>query len=139
MLGLFVSAIVPTPDVVLYIILIQLFTQIILSGAMFPLDTPISKLMISHWTMDAMGSSVDIPKLNEESLSCSVIEKPIHASDGSMQTERDINCDSAAQDDLDLDYEHTEEHLLLTWAALGAQIILWGVLTMIVQARQKPD
>lgn len=141
MLGLFVSAIVPTLDVVLYIILIQLFTQIILSGALFPLDTPISKLMISHWTMDAMGSSVDVPGLNEDSLVCSVYEQQVPAPDGTVQTQRGINCDSAAQDpeDLDLDYEHSEEHLLLTWGALIGQAFFWGLLTLIVQVRKKPD
>ncbi|MGC9398145.1 MAG: FHA domain-containing protein [Anaerolineae bacterium] len=139
MLGLFISAVVPGPDVVLYIILIQLFTQIILSGAMFPLDTPIAKLMISHWTMDAMGSSVDVPGLNEDSLSCNVWEQEVPRPDGATQVERGIRCESAAAapEDLDLDYEHSKEHLLTSWAALVAQIVFWGVLTTIVQARRR--
>ncbi|MGC9357887.1 MAG: hypothetical protein ACP5GX_08475, partial [Anaerolineae bacterium] len=63
------------------------------------------------------------------------------APDGTLQTQRGINCDSAAQDpdDLDLDYEHSEKHLLLTWGALIGQAFFWGLLTLIVQVRKKPD
>ncbi len=53
MFGLFISAIVPSQDVVLYIILVQLFVQIILSGTLFPLGDSAaaklaSKMVISH-------------------------------------------------------------------------------------------
>jgi ABC-type multidrug transport system ATPase subunit len=133
MLGLFISAVIPSADVLMYIILVQLFVQIILSGGLFPLDSPVSKLVISHWTMDAMGSTVDVPGLNEESMSCSVIEKP--AEDGTGM-EKDIDCGSAAVEELDLDYEHSEEHLLLTWGVLMGQAVVWCVLTIIVQTRK---
>lgn len=132
MLGLFVSAIVPTADVVLYVILIQLFVQIILSGTLFPLpDNPASKLVISHWTMDAMGSTVDIPALNDKSQVCQVVPR--------MDGGKEIACESAARDkeDLGLEYEHSSKHLLLTWGALLAQTAFWGVATMVVQARKK--
>ncbi len=136
MLGLFISAIVPTADIVLYVILGQLFAQIILSGAMFPLeDNLASKLVISHWTMDAMGSTVNVPKLNEESRICTVVEIP--TSTGGM--EKEINCQSAAREpeDLGLNYEHEAGHLLMTWFALIIQTFVWSILTMIVQARKK--
>jgi ABC-type multidrug transport system ATPase subunit/pSer/pThr/pTyr-binding forkhead associated (FHA) protein len=134
MLGLFVSAIVPTADVVLYVILIQLFVQIILSGTLFPLpDNPASKLVISHWTMNAMGSTIDIPALNDKSQVCQVVPQ--------MGAGTEITCASAARDreDLGLDYEHSEEHLLTTWGALLAQTVVWGVATMLVQARKKTE
>ena len=144
MLGLFISAIVPSADVILYIILVQLFVQIILSGALFPLpDTPVtnvaSKFVISHWTMDAMGSTVDIPGLNEKSLGCQVWEEEVPLADGSVQTQTGVDCDSAAvpDEDLGLDYEHSQEHLLLTWGGLLVQAIVWGGLTTLVQARKK--
>jgi len=139
MLGLFVSAIVPSPDVVLYVILVQLFVQIILSGTMFPLpDNPASKLVVSYWTVDAMGSTVGVRELNEESMNCSVVEVPLPDGSG---TETDIFCDSAARDeeDLGLNYEHSSEHLLSTWGALLAQTIVWGGLTTFVQTRKKTE
>jgi ABC-type multidrug transport system ATPase subunit/pSer/pThr/pTyr-binding forkhead associated (FHA) protein len=139
MLGLFVSAVVPTQDVVLYVILVQLFVQIILSGTLFPLpDNPAQKLVVSYWTMDAMGSTVDVRKLNEESIGCTVVEMPLPDGSG---VQRDIVCDSAAreEEDLGLDYEHSEEHLLLDWVALLAQTVVWGGLTMFLQMRKKSD
>ncbi|NBD36703.1 MAG: FHA domain-containing protein [Chloroflexi bacterium] len=140
MLGLFISAIVPTADIVLYVILGQLFAQIILSGAMFPLeDNLASKLVISHWTMDAMGSTVNIPELNEEGLTCkvSVVEMPTETDE--TRGEKRIVCQSAAREpeELGLNYEHTAEHLLTTWIAFIIQTFFWGGVTMIVQARKK--
>ncbi len=140
MFGLFISAVVPGPDVVLYVILVQLFTQIILSGTMFPLENnPASKLVPSYWTMDAMGASVDLNRLNSESLVCKVYQAEVPAPEGSVATQRGITCESAARDALELPYEHTQTHLLTAWLALGIQALVWGVATMIVQSRVKSD
>ncbi|MGC9347863.1 MAG: FHA domain-containing protein [Anaerolineae bacterium] len=140
MFGLFISAVVPTQDVVLYVILVQLFTQIILSGTLFPLENnPASKLVVSYWTMDAMGATVDLNRMNEESLICKVSEQEIQTPQGETRVERGIGCASAAADELELPYEHTEGHLLGTWAALGVQALVWGVATMFVQSRIKGD
>ena len=132
MLGLFISAMVPNTDIVLYIILGQLFAQIILSGALFPLENnPASKLVISHWTMDAMGATVNVNRLNEESRVCKVVDE--------VDAAYTFFCDSAEApaEKLGLSYEHSAEHLLTAWAALLIQALGWGALTMIVQARRK--
>jgi len=132
MLGLFISAMVPNTDIVLYIILGQLFAQIILSGALFPLENnPASKLVVSHWTMEAMGATVDINTLNEESRVCRVLDE--------VDASYTFLCDSAAApaEKLGLSYEHSREHLLTAWAALLVQAFFWGILTMIVQARKR--
>ncbi|MEW6364777.1 MAG: FHA domain-containing protein [Acidobacteriota bacterium] len=133
--GLFISAVVPTADIVLYVILIQLFVQIILAGTLFPLpDNPASRLMISRWSIDAVGATVGIRELNDQSRVCRVIEVP--------ETKETItNCSAAAisEKDLSLPYTHTREHLLTCWGALLAQALAWGLLTMIVQARKKID
>ena len=136
MFGLFISAIVPTADIVLYVILGQLFAQIILSGAMFPLeDNLASKLVISHWTMDAMGSTVNVPALNEESRVCTLVETPTET--GEMEEAVDCRSSAREPEELGLNYEHEADHLLTTWGALILQTFFWGVLTMIVQARKK--
>lgn len=137
--GLFISAAVPSDNVVLYVILGQLFAQIILSGAMFPLgDGPAadfaSKAVISHWTMRAMGSTVGVYELDERSRVCTVITHP-------QTGNRDIQCDNAAigADRLDLNYERNETHLLTTWAALFGHLLFWLFLTILVQARRKDE
>lgn len=139
MLGLFISAVVPSADVVLYIILIQLFVQIVLSGVMFPLpDNPASKLAVSNWTMDALGATVDMHKLNEEALVCTVVELP--RADGTG-LQKGFNCDSASRpkSKLGLSWAHTETHLLTAWGALLAQAVFWAGATTLVQARKKGD
>lgn len=132
--GLFLSAIVPTTDVVLYAILVQLFVQIILGGTLFPLDSgAASKFTISYWTMDAMGSTVDMARLNRESMACSVVEIPSMTGGDPV---KDIRCDSIERS-LYLDYEHTSEHVVNMWMGLLAHAIFWGLLTIVVQARKK--
>jgi ABC-type multidrug transport system ATPase subunit/pSer/pThr/pTyr-binding forkhead associated (FHA) protein/ABC-type multidrug transport system permease subunit len=134
--GLFISAIVPSQDVVLYAILAQLFVQIVLSGTMFPLDNnPASLVAPGYWATLSAGSTVDIPGLNEEGRSCSVQEIP------NMQTgakELKVICSEVKQD-LKLPYEHTEENVLFTWMGLLAHMFIWLILTMFVVARQKLD
>ena len=140
MFGLFISAIVPGPDVVLYVILVQLFTQIILSGTLFPLENnPASKLVTSYWTMDAMGATIDLNRLNQEGLVCKVWEQGVPTAQGALETRRGIACESAARDELELSYEHTGSHLATAWGALGVQALLWGIATVIVQSRVKGD
>jgi ABC transport system ATP-binding/permease protein len=140
MFGLFISAVVPTPDVVLYVVLVQLFVQIVLSGTMFPLrNNPASSLVTSYWTMDAMGAIIDVERLNADSLICTVVEQRSVTPEGASGAQRQILCQSAARDELDLPYEHTEAHLLTTWMALGSQAVFWGLATMLVQSRVKTD
>jgi ABC-type multidrug transport system ATPase subunit len=135
-LGLFISAIVPNSDVVLYAILVQLFIQIILSGTLFPLDrNPASMATVGFWTMESIGSTVDLAEMNDESRVCTVIEIP--SMTGGDPT-RDITCDESSRD-LNLDYEHTEDKILFTWIGLLAQFFVWTMLTVIVQARKKGE
>ena len=146
MFGLFISAIVPSPDVVLYVILVQLFVQIILSGTLFPLgDSPVaniaSKLVISHWTMDALGSTVDLPGLDQEkSVACSAVWIPANEQMGLNEPTTTVECASAALGDkLSLDYDHEEVHLLICWLALTAMAVFWGAMTIFIQRRKKTD
>ncbi len=135
-LGLFLSAIVPSQDVVLYAILAQLFVQIVLTGTLFPLEnSPASMISPGYWATLSAGSTVDIPSINEKSRVCSVNEIP------NMQTgakELKVICTEAKQD-IAVNYEHTEDNIIYTWLGMGAHIFLWTLLTIIVQARKKVD
>ena len=134
--GLFISALVPNSDVVLYAILVQLFVQIILSGTLFPLESnPVSLGVVGYWAMDSIGSIVDLPELNEESRVCTIVEIP--SMTGGEAT-KEVQCDTAERD-LSLDYEHSPEHLIYTWFGLIAHAFVWAVLTVIVQARKKGE
>ena len=134
--GLFISAVIPSQDVVLYAILAQLFIQIILSGTMFPLNNnPASLAVPGYWATLSAGSTIDIPGLNEESRVCSVNEIP------NMQTgakELKVICNEAKQE-LKIPYEHSEENVLYTWIGMFSHIVLWTILTIIVQARKKVE
>jgi ABC-type multidrug transport system ATPase subunit len=69
MMGLFISALAPTSDAVIYVVLLALFFQIIFAGVIFDLpDTAgtLSNLTLSRWTMEGLGTSVDVEKLNED-------------------------------------------------------------------------
>jgi hypothetical protein len=50
----------------------------------------------------------------------------------------EVTCDSAERD-LYLDYDHSEEHILITWIALTAHIFIWTLITVIIQARKKTE
>jgi len=135
-LGLFLSSVVPSADVVLYAILVQLFIQIVLAGTLFPLEqNPASLATVGYWTMDSFGSSVDLPRLNEESRVCTVVEIP--SMTGGDPTKQ-IRCESGERD-LYLDYKHSAAHIIYTWVGLMAHIFVWTLLTIIVQARKKGE
>lgn len=138
--GLCISAGVPSSDVVLYAILVQLFVQIILGGSLFPLkDTmdenvaeALSKVTVGYWVMDAMGSTIDLPKLNESSITC--IVQPNPQANGALEP----TC-SSTPIELNLNHEHTEEYLLSLWFGLLVHCAVWFLLTTIIVARQKGE
>jgi hypothetical protein len=134
--GLFISSLVPNSDVVMYAILVQLFIQIVMAGTLFPIEKNVASLMtVGYWVTDSMGSTVDLAKLNRESRVCSVVEIP--SMTGEAPT-REVRCDTAERD-LNLDYEHTEEHVMMTWIGLSAHVFVWVLLTVIIQARKKVE
>ncbi len=68
MMGLFISAVVPNTNTVIYVVLLLLFFQIIFAGVIFDLpDTAqsLSTLTLTRWTMEGLGSSIDVDRLNE--------------------------------------------------------------------------
>jgi ABC-type multidrug transport system ATPase subunit/pSer/pThr/pTyr-binding forkhead associated (FHA) protein len=137
MFGLFISASVSNQDIVIYIILAQLFAQIILSGTMFPMENnPIMRATVANWAMDSMGSVVDMKRLNTEGVGCGV-EELNPGPDGEVW--KVVGCNAVDERDLGLDYEHTEDHVLITWVGLLAHAMIWGTLTFVVMYRKKGD
>lgn len=67
-LGLMISAAVTRRDSVIYVVMLILFVQIIFSGALFELKGPmkgVSYATITRWSLDAIGSTVDMTALDE--------------------------------------------------------------------------
>ena len=63
-LGLLISSVARTSDMVVYLILLVLFVQIIFAGAIFPLEDSvrlITDLSTTHWSLQALGSIVGLP------------------------------------------------------------------------------
>ena len=132
--GLFLSALVPNTDVVLYAILFQLFAQIILGGALFPIENEYARMLtISYWVMDGTGSTVDLEGINELSRACTVVEIP--SLTGGDPTE-EIACDSASID-LTLPYSHDEQHIIELWIGLILISAIWFALTIVILIRRK--
>ncbi|OGO39098.1 MAG: hypothetical protein A2W35_09320 [Chloroflexi bacterium RBG_16_57_11] len=132
--GLFLSAIVPNTDVVLYAILIQLFIQIILGGALFELNSKAaSAITISYWTTDALGSTVDMDQLNREGWVCVGVEVFEEKAGGMIR--RPV-C-SKANVSFPIAYRHTSSHILWVWSVLIVQGLVWFTLTVVVQRRRR--
>ncbi len=67
-LGLFISSIAPNSNTVVYIVLATLFGQILFAGTIFKLPgvaKSLSYLTITRWTIEALGISVDLNRLND--------------------------------------------------------------------------
>ncbi|MGC9398120.1 MAG: FHA domain-containing protein [Anaerolineae bacterium] len=68
MLGLFLSTLAPNENTVIYLVLLVLFFQIIFAGVIFELpgvSASISKFTLSRWTMEGLGTTVNVERLNE--------------------------------------------------------------------------
>lgn len=70
-MGLFISSISPNQNMVTYIILGVLFLQITFAGVIFDLpgaSKGLSAITLTRWTMQALGASADLEKLDTLSL-----------------------------------------------------------------------
>jgi ABC transport system ATP-binding/permease protein len=133
MFGLLISATVPNEDVVVYVVLAQMFTQIVLAGTYFHLpDQPVTRLAIANWAVEATGSTAGMKELNETSQACQVVEIP-----GGRSTQIVCNDSPLSDYDVGLNYTHTPGHLFYLWGGLLAHAACWGALAMIVQARKR--
>ncbi len=146
MFGLAISAVVPSTDVVLYAILIQLFVQIILGGSLFPVNSKtVMKGTVAYWSTVALGSTVDLPGLNDKGMVCTAtaVDNPMQP--GQKQTVIDCSVSKtklypgATDDNKAGDYAHTAEKVYAMWEGLIGYFIVCFILTVIFVARQKGE
>ena len=114
--------------------------QIILGGSLFPLKetmnenvaNALSKVTVGYWVMDAMGSTIDLQKLNETSVTCVVQPNPL--ANGALEP----TC-SSTPIDMNMKHEHTEGYLMGLWIGLLVHCAVWFGLTTFLVARQKGE
>jgi ABC-type multidrug transport system ATPase subunit len=67
LMGLLISAVVPNPNTVIYIVFLVLFFQMIFAGVLFDLPgitDQFSNLTLTRWTMEGLGTSANMEWLN---------------------------------------------------------------------------
>jgi ABC-type multidrug transport system ATPase subunit/pSer/pThr/pTyr-binding forkhead associated (FHA) protein len=164
-LGLLVSAVTPNANTVIYLVLLAVFAQILLTGTIFRLPeraVPASLGMPTRWSLEALGSTVDMDALAGQSVSR--VRKPVKvavefdieiAADDLGPTlgpvakqsgakvpaipvrreiERNLDEEIRVPAEFDLVYRHEREHLLLRWGGLAGFALGFGVLTAFVLA-----
>lgn len=126
-LGLFVSALAPTQDMVIYLVLIVLFIQIVFSGAIFELPAlaqPLSWLTITRWSLEALGASTDMEALNNL---------------GQVRVTREVDLGRGIQKVVEdapttinffVNYSYNALALLSRWIFLWAHTVLWSGLAL---------
>ncbi len=140
-LGLLISAGMRSAGTVIYVILLILFVQIIFAGAIFDLPAaakPISYLTTTRWTLEALGSSVDLEGLDEMGVSCVEFEDE---NTRAMLGEAEDPCEQgqmkqAANYKFNVNYSHSVGHLLARWLVLIGFALIFSGLTFMVQRRK---
>jgi hypothetical protein len=140
-LGLLISALVRSQNTVIYLILLVMFVQIMFAGAIFGLPGPaaaMSYLTPTRWTLEALGDTVDIARLNDLSVTC--IE-PESEQQRQMMGETDAPCEEGQQKlatplEFNVDYAHDAGHLLTRWLVLVLLAGAFGGLAAVVQKRK---
>ncbi len=140
-LGLLISAVVRSQGTVIYIILVVLFMQIIFAGAIFEIPAaarPLSYLTTTRWTLEALGSSVDIERLNAQGGGCL---EPEQALPVGLSPAAEGYCDEGQTAlppalTFNVNYDHSPSHLLFTWIVLLGFAAVFLVLTATIQRRK---
>jgi ABC-type multidrug transport system ATPase subunit/pSer/pThr/pTyr-binding forkhead associated (FHA) protein len=126
-LGLFISALASSRDMVIYLVLIALFIQIVFSGAIFELSgitQPLSWLTVTRWSLEALGASTDMERLND--LGQARVEREVNIGRGIQKVVEDV----PTTVNFYVNYTHSGLALLSRWIFLGVQTILWSGLAL---------
>jgi hypothetical protein len=140
-LGLLLSALVRSQSTVIYLILLVMFVQILFAGAIFDLPGPavaISYLTPTRWTLEALGDTVDIARLNDLSTTC---VEPEREQQRQLMGAAEAPCEEGQQKlatplEFNVDYAHDAGHLLTRWLVLGGLAGAFGGLAAVVQKRK---
>ena len=150
LLGLLISALVSNSSTVIYVVLLILFFQIIFSGVTFELPgrgQGLSSLTLTRWANEALGSTVNVDRLNELSRTRFqpdpiteqvTMEVQIPGPDNTTVTEmvtQSVNIEPEAADisaskEFKISYARTTQHLVQSWLVLLGLGSVFGLATI---------
>ncbi len=134
-LGLFISALATSRDMVIYLVLIVLFIQIVFSGAIFELPAaaqPLSYLTVTRWSLEALGASTDMAGLNN--LGQVRVERVVDIGRGTQKVVEDV----AVNVEFYVNYAHGPLALLSRWIFLLIHTLVWsGLATWLLQRQDE--
>lgn len=118
-IGLLISALNRQVNAVTYAVLAVLFVQILLPGVLFEMDGPLeppSRLTITRWSLEAMGTSTDILARDEQGRF--VVKNVILNPNTCQPLREEAPRAFAAPSAVSVTYARDVEGLLLRWGAL---------------------
>jgi len=138
MIGLFISAIVNNAATAIYVVLFAVFAQIMFAGVIFPLPgatQALSYLTVTRWTVEALGSSIDLPGLND--LGRIEVTKTVESIDPltNETVERPVTVRDRLHVDFNVNYGHSPSYVVERWGVLAAFSLIFGGLSVLVQRR----
>ncbi len=128
-LGLFISVMATSRNVVIYLVLLTLFAQIVFSGAIFELSRitePLSYLTITRWSLEALGTSTAMEALN--SLGFTRIAREVDLAGRGVQR---VVEDVPTTIRFSVNYGYRGVDLLVRWFGLLLHTIVWSGLTVL--------
>ena len=138
MMGLFISAIVNNAATAIYVVLFVVFAQIMFAGVIFQLPgatQALSYLTVTRWTVEALGSSVDLPGLND--LGRIEVTKTVESVDPltNESVQRPVTVRGRLHVDFNVNYGHAPSYVAERWGVLLAFCLLFGWLSVLAQRR----
>jgi len=138
-IGLFISVLVNTAGTAIYLVLFGLFTQIMFAGVIFELPgvtKALSYLTVSRWTVEALGSTIDLPALND--LGRIELSKTVEAVDplSGQTAQRQVTVRDHLRVDFTVNYGHTPSYVLERWGVLIGFCAVFGLLAVLAQRKR---
>ena len=138
-IGLLISAVVNTAATAIYVVLFVLFTQIMFAGVIFELPgltRALSYLTITRWTVEALGSTVNLPALNDQGRI--ELSRPVEGVDPltGQQATRLVTIQDRLHVDFNVNYGHTPSYVLERWGVLIGFCVAFGGLSVLAQRRR---
>ena len=138
-IGLFISAFVNNAGTAIYVVLFALFAQILFAGVIFPLpgiSSVLSYLTVTRWTVEALGSTVNLPALND--LGRIELTRSVEGVDplSGQTVTREVTVRDRLQINFNVNYGHTPAYVIERWGVLLGFCAVFGLLTVLAQRRR---
>ncbi len=133
--GLFISALVASQNSVIYVVLLAVFAQIMFGGVLFDVAKPLSALTLTRWTVEALGSTIDLPLLND--LGQIEVRRTVDTVDTitGEKVQREVVYRDKLTTTFNVDYAHNAGHLFSRWLILVIFALLFALGTTWAQSR----